>query len=78
MCKILSLTHSKKIFHSFLSLLPQLFLFELAFKALSLFLFIPGGKKLIVMMLEISGDTSLYTTIWFRSFSVFRESQPLS
>ena len=60
MCKILSLTHSKKIFHSFLSLLPQLFLFELAFKALSLFLFIPGGKKLIVMMLEISGDTSLY------------------
>ena len=40
--------------------LPQLFLFELAFKALSLFLFIPGGKKLIVMMLEISGDTSLY------------------
>ena len=60
MCKILSLTHSKKIFHCFLSLLPQLFLFELAFKALSLFLFIPGGKKLIVMMLEISGDTSLY------------------
>ena len=60
MCKILSLTHSKKIFHCFLSLLPQLFLFELAFKALSLFLFIPGGKELMVMMLEIAGDTSLY------------------
>ena len=60
MCKILSLTHSKKIFHSFLSLLPQLFLFELAFKVLSLFFFIPGIKELLVMMLEITGDTSLY------------------
>ena len=60
MCKILSLTHSKKIFHSFLSLLPQLFLFELAFKVLSRFFFIPGIKELLVMMLEITGDTSLY------------------
>ena len=60
MYKMLSLTHCKKIFHSFLSLLPQLFLFELAFKVLSLFLFIPAGKELIVMMLEIAGDTSLY------------------
>lgn len=60
MYKILSLTHCKKIFHSFLSLLPQLLLFELAFKVLSLFFFIPGVKKLMVMMLEIAGDTSLY------------------
>ena len=58
--KILSLTHCKKIFHSFLSLLPQLFLFELAFKVLSLFFFIPAVKELMVMMLEIAGDTSLY------------------
>ena len=60
MYKILSLTHCKKIFHSFLSLLPQLLLFELAFIVLSLFFFIPGVKKLMVMMLEIAGDTSLY------------------
>lgn len=60
MYKMLSLTHCKKIFHSFLSLLPQLFLFELAFKVLSLFFFIPGVKELMVMMLEIAGDTSLY------------------
>ena len=57
---MLSLTHCKKILQSFLRLLPQLFLFELAFKVLSLFLFIPAGKELIVMMLEIAGDTSLY------------------
>ncbi len=60
MYKMLSLTHCKKILQSFLRLLPQLFLFELAFKVLSLFLFIPAGKELIVMMLEIAGDTSLY------------------
>ena len=60
MYKMLSLTHCKKILQSFLRLLPQLFLFELAFNVLSLFLFIPAGKELIVMMLEIAGDTSLY------------------
>ena len=60
MYKMLSLTHCKKILQSFLRLLPQLFLFELAFKVLSLFLFIPAGKELIVMMLEIAEDTSLY------------------
>ena len=32
MYKMLSLTHCKKILQSFLRLLPQLFLFELAFK----------------------------------------------
>ncbi len=33
---------------------------SLAFKVLSLFFFIPGIKELLVMMLEITGDTSLY------------------
>ena len=60
MYKTLSLSHWKKIFASFLTLLPQLFLFELVFKILSVFFFVPAGKELIVMMLEITGDTSLY------------------
>ena len=60
MYKTLSLSHWKKIFASSLTLLPQLFLFELVFKILSVFFFVPAGKELIVMMLEITGDTSLY------------------
>lgn len=60
MYKTSSLSHWRKIFASFFILLPQLFLFELIFKILSVFFFVPAGKELIVMMLEITGDTSLY------------------
>lgn len=44
----------------FLSSLPSLLLFEIVFKLLSLFLFVPAGKKIIAMMMDIRGDSMLF------------------
>lgn len=50
----------RKIGAVFVQALPSLFLFELIFKGLCLFLFLPIGRELIAMMLRISGDHVLF------------------
>lgn len=50
----------KKIFTTFYHILPYLLLFEFIYKSLSLFIFVPIGKELITMMMDINGDTVLF------------------
>ena len=50
----------KKGWQTFLRVLPSLLLFEIIYKILSICIFVPVGKELVSMMLDISGENILY------------------